>query len=57
MAEIEHFCDPEKKDHPKFSSVADLELILYSGCNQMDGKPPEKWKVGEAVKQVSECQC
>ena len=53
MAEIEHFCDPTNKDHPKFSSVADLELNLYSGCNQMDGKPPEKVKVGEAVKQVS----
>ncbi|KAK7109202.1 glycine--tRNA ligase-like [Littorina saxatilis] len=51
MAEIEHFCDPEKKDHPKFSSVADLELTLYSGCNQMEGKAPEKWKLGEAVKQ------
>ncbi|KAK7484906.1 hypothetical protein BaRGS_00023826 [Batillaria attramentaria] len=51
MAEIEHFCDPDKKDHPKFASVADLELTLYSGCNQMDGKPPEKWKIGQAVKE------
>ncbi|XP_059143729.1 glycine--tRNA ligase-like [Physella acuta] len=50
MAEIEHFCDPLDKDHPKFSNVADLELTLYSACNQMDGKPPEKKTIGEAVK-------
>ncbi|XP_056008282.1 LOW QUALITY PROTEIN: glycine--tRNA ligase-like [Ostrea edulis] len=51
MAEIEHFCDPIKKDHPKFKSVADLEVVLYSACNQMDGKSPQVWKLGEAVKQ------
>ncbi|KAL8620459.1 hypothetical protein ACOMHN_048392 [Nucella lapillus] len=51
MAEIEHFCDPQNKDHPKFSAVADVELNLFSGCNQMDGKAPEKRKVGEAVKE------
>ncbi|XP_076460990.1 glycine--tRNA ligase-like [Babylonia areolata] len=51
MAEIEHFCDPDKKDHPKFAALADLELNLYSGCNQMDGKGPEMKKVGEAVKE------
>ncbi|BFY98186.1 hypothetical protein BsWGS_01226 [Bradybaena similaris] len=50
MAEIEHFCDPSDKDHPRFSNVADLELTFYSGCNQMDGKPPEKKTIGEAVK-------
>ncbi|KAL5007456.1 hypothetical protein ScPMuIL_016262 [Solemya velum] len=51
MAEIEHFCDPEHKDHPKFENVADLEVTLYSGCNQMDGKPPEVMKIGQAVKE------
>lgn len=50
MAEIEHFCDPGNKDHAKFSSVADLEVALYSACNQMDGKPPEKLAIGQAVK-------
>ncbi|KAJ8311791.1 hypothetical protein KUTeg_010659 [Tegillarca granosa] len=50
MAEIEHFCDPSNKDHPKFASVADLEVLLYSACNQMDGKPPEKKTIGDAVK-------
>lgn len=53
MAEIEHFCDPSDKDHPKFANVADLEMTLYSSCNQMDGKPPEKKTIGEAVKNVS----
>ncbi|KAL3832079.1 hypothetical protein ACJMK2_023757 [Sinanodonta woodiana] len=51
MAEIEHFCDPNNKDHPKFANVANVEVSLYSGCNQMDGKPPEKWTIGDAVKQ------
>lgn len=50
MAEIEHFCDPLDKSHPKFSNVENLELTLYSGCNQMDGKPPEKKTIGEAVR-------
>lgn len=53
MAEIEHFCDPNQKDHPKFSNVADLDVVLYSACNQMDGKSPQVWKLGEAVKQVN----
>ena len=55
MAEIEHFCDPTEKDHPKFNTVADLDVVLYSACNQMDGKSPQVWKLGEAVKQVSAC--
>lgn len=50
MAEIEHFCDPDHKDHPKFADVADLELSLYSACNQMDGKSAAKIKIGEAVR-------
>lgn len=53
MAEIEHFCDPDQKEtHDKFSTVADLELLLYSACNQMEGKAPEKHKLGDAVKDV-----
>nr|XP_023015051.1 glycine--tRNA ligase [Leptinotarsa decemlineata] len=49
MAEIEHFCDPNEKQHPKFDSVRDTELLLYSACNQMDGKPAERLTIGEAV--------
>lgn len=50
MAEIEHFCDPNHKDHPKFADVADHEMALYSACNQMDGKSASKLTIGEAVK-------
>jgi glycyl-tRNA synthetase len=50
MAEIEHFCDPNHKEHPKFADIADYEMTLYSACNQMDGKSAEKIKIGDAVK-------
>lgn len=49
MAEIEHFCDPALKDHPKFAQVADEKLTLYSACNQMDGKSAQQLTIGEAV--------
>merc|ERR1719495_2499207 len=50
MAEIEHFCDPDNKDHPKFSKVADTMMTLYSACNQMDGQPAQQFKIGDVVK-------
>ena len=34
MAEIEHFVDPDNKDHHKFSRVKDLKLPLFSAANQ-----------------------
>lgn len=49
MAEIEHFCDPNDKNHPKFQQVKDVVLLLYSACNQMDGKAAEKIPIGQAV--------
>ena len=52
MAEIEHFCDPVDKSHPKFVDVADVNVVLYSACNQMDGMPPERLTIGEAVRTV-----
>ena len=52
MAEIEHFCDPKDKSHPKFDTVKDLEVTLYSACNQMEGKLPEKCTIGKAVEEV-----
>ena len=55
MAEIELFVNPEKKQNfHKFSQVADLQISFYSACNQMDGKPPETLRLGDAVKQVSQ---
>ncbi|XP_076163425.1 glycine--tRNA ligase [Ptiloglossa arizonensis] len=49
MAEIEHFCDPSDKSHSKFETVKDLSLLLYSACNQMDGKSAEHITLEEAV--------
>jgi len=49
MAEIEHFLDPEDKNHPKFDSVKDVEVSLYSACCQMEGKSVYKTTIGEAV--------
>ena len=49
MAEIEHFCDPSDKSHPKFETVKDLSLLLYSACNQMDGKSAQHITLGDAV--------
>ena len=49
MAEIEHFCDPNIKDHPKFESVKDVEVSLYSAHCQMEGKSVYKTTIGKAV--------
>ncbi|XP_031827407.1 glycine--tRNA ligase [Nomia melanderi] len=49
MAEIEHFCDPNDKNHPKFETVQDLSVLLYSACNQMDGKSAQHITLGDAV--------
>jgi glycyl-tRNA synthetase len=35
MAEIEHFVDPDNKDHPRFHRVKDLKLPLFSAANQL----------------------
>ncbi|XP_046395890.1 glycine--tRNA ligase [Ischnura elegans] len=51
MAEIEHFCDPSDKDHPKFESIRNVKLQLYSACNQMDGKSAVAVPIGDAVDQ------
>merc|ERR1719330_483435 len=49
MAEVEHFCDPVEKDHPKFSGVADTVMSLYSADNQMAGEAAKQVKIGDAV--------
>lgn len=49
MCEIEHFCD--SKDHPKFDSLKDTAMLLYSANNQEQGKPAEILTIGEAVSQ------
>uniref|UniRef100_A0A673L0B6 Glycine--tRNA ligase n=1 Tax=Sinocyclocheilus rhinocerous TaxID=307959 RepID=A0A673L0B6_9TELE len=51
MAEIEHFVDPNEKVHSKFSSVADLEIMLYSSKAQTSGQSAQIMKLGDAVEQ------
>lgn len=53
MAEIEHFVDPTEKVHPKFSSVADLDIILYSSKAQTSGQSAHIMRLGDAVEQVN----
>ncbi|KAF9418778.1 Glycine--tRNA ligase 1, mitochondrial [Podila epigama] len=50
MAEIEHYVDPEKKDHPRFHEVADYKLSILPANVQLQGKTELlKISVGEAV--------
>ena len=49
MAEIEHFVDPTDKSHPKFETVADLQIRLYSATNQMSGESAKLVRLGDAV--------
>ncbi|KAI6196459.1 Diadenosine tetraphosphate synthetase [Aphelenchoides besseyi] len=51
MCEIEHFLDPKDKNFPGFARYADLELSLYSACDQMSGKPSRSVKIGDAVRE------
>eukprot|EP01065_Artemidia_motanka_P051450 TRINITY_DN908_c4_g1_i1.p2 TRINITY_DN908_c4_g1~~TRINITY_DN908_c4_g1_i1.p2 ORF type:complete len:737 (+),score=329.25 TRINITY_DN908_c4_g1_i1:97-2307(+) len=48
LAEIEHFCDPDDKSHPKFAEVRDVELWAWPKGLQEAGKGPAKMTVGEA---------
>ncbi|XP_032511959.2 glycine--tRNA ligase [Danaus plexippus] len=49
MCEIEHFCD--SKDHPKFESVKDIQMLLYSADSQEQGKAAQIMTIGDAVSQ------
>ena len=51
MAEIEHFCDPTDKNHPKFEDVQNTEVSLYSASCQMEGKSVYKTTIGKAVEE------
>ncbi|UJR15719.1 hypothetical protein I4U23_002654 [Adineta vaga] len=50
MAEIEHFVDPIDKSHPKFATVADLEMSLYSADHQLNGESAELIRLEDAVR-------
>jgi glycyl-tRNA synthetase len=49
LAEIEHFVDPNDKTHPKFDSIADLEIQLYSAENQTNGESAQLFRLRDAV--------
>jgi len=49
MAEIEHFMDPENKNHPGFDSIKDEKLLLFTKESQTGGEKPQYISVGEAV--------
>ncbi|XP_068437773.1 glycine--tRNA ligase [Clinocottus analis] len=51
MAEIEHFVDPNEKIHPKFSNVADLDILLFSSKAQTSGQSAHIMRLGDAVEQ------
>lgn len=52
MAEIEHFVDPENKDHPRFDEVKDIKLNLLPAKVQLDGKTEiTVMSIGDAVAQ------
>ncbi|CEG77471.1 Putative Glycyl-tRNA synthetase [Rhizopus microsporus] len=50
MAEIEHYVDPENKQHPKFADVKDVVLTLLPKDVQLGGKTETvDMTIGEAV--------
>lgn len=50
MAEIEHFVDPEDKNHPRFSEIKDLKvLFLPKGVQESGSNKLQELTVGEAV--------
>lgn len=53
MAEIEYFVDPNCKEHPKFDSVADLHVRLYSRERQMAGEAAVDVTLKEAIEKVA----
>ena len=49
LAEIEHFIDPQNKNHKKFDTIKDLIVPLWTGENQMSGLGVVNQTIGEAV--------
>ena len=50
MAEIEHFVQPNEKNHPKFKQVEDIELTLFMNTAQMTTGKTNVMTIGDAVK-------
>ncbi|GAB5585427.1 Glycine--tRNA ligase 1 [Umbelopsis nana] len=52
LAEIEHFVDPENKDHPRFDDVKDIKLNLLPASVQLQGSTEIiVMTIGDAVAQ------
>jgi len=49
MAEIEHFVDPEAKEHDKFADVAGDVLTLFPAENQVTDGKTKDMTIGDAV--------
>lgn len=50
MAEIEHYVDPEDKDHDRFDEVRDVKLVLLDRDTQSSGSTESRvMTIGEAV--------
>ncbi|KAA0171920.1 hypothetical protein FNF27_06191 [Cafeteria roenbergensis] len=49
MAEIEHFVHPERKEHPKFASVASDVMTLFPATNQTTDGKTVQMTIGDAV--------
>lgn len=49
MGEIEHFVNPNDKDHPRFHTVKDLQLVLFGNVDQLGSGKTTTISVGEAV--------
>ncbi|CAD2212914.1 glycyl tRNA synthetase [Angomonas deanei] len=49
LAEIEHFVNPNEKDHERFDRVRDIEIWAWPRDLQADNKEPMRLKIGEAV--------
>lgn len=49
MGEIEHFVNPDDKDHPKFGTVQNVELVLFGRDDQLGSGKTRTVKVGDAV--------
>lgn len=50
LAEIEHFLNPNEKNHPKFQSVADVEIWAWPRELQATNQEPVRMTIGNAVK-------
>ncbi|KAI1416840.1 glycyl-tRNA synthetase 1 [Hypoxylon sp. FL1857] len=50
MAEVEHYVDPQRKEHARFSEVKEVKLPLLDGKTQLAGDTtPHIMPVGQAV--------